>query len=92
VFYSFYDKMASMDPQSKKLLEETLALTQENNNMLHTMRRSQFWANVTRYIYWIFIIGSAVGAYYYVKPYVDPLVDGFKSSMETINSIRNFGQ
>jgi Trk-type K+ transport system membrane component len=81
-----------MDSESQKLLEETLALTQENNQMLHKMRRSQFWANVTRYIYWIFIIGSAVGAYYYIQPYLDPLIKAYTNTMSTLNSLKSIGR
>mgnify|MGYP003479250920 FL=1 len=81
-----------MDSESKKLLEETLALTQENNKMLHLMRRSQFWSNVVRAIYWVFIIGTALGAYYYIQPYLEQLLNAYVSASETLNSIKNFGR
>ena len=81
-----------MDSESKKLLEETLALTQENNKMLHLMRRSQFWSNVVRGIYWVFIIGTALGAYYYIQPYLEQLLNAYVSASETLNSIKNFGR
>ena len=60
-----------MDPESKKLLEETLELVQENNKMLHSMKRSMQMARVMSFIYWVFIIGSAIGAYYLIEPYID---------------------
>lgn len=79
-----------MDPESKKLLEETLALTQENNNMLHSMRRSQRIGNIMSFLYWVLIIGSAVGAYYFIQPYVDQamnLYNGAKSNLDSVNSV-----
>lgn len=72
-----------MDPESKKLLEENLELSQENNNMLHSMRRSQRIASFMSFVYWILIIGSAVGVFYFVQPYVDQ----FKSIVEGANGV-----
>ncbi len=63
-----------MDPESKKMLEESLALSKENNQMLHSMRRSARIGAIVRTIYWLFIIGSAVGAYYLLQPYLNQLI------------------
>ena len=35
------------------------------------MRRSQRIANVVRIIYWIILIGAAIGAYYFIQPYIE---------------------
>ena len=64
-----------MDPESKKLLEETFRLAQDNNDMLRSLKRSMFWSRIMRAIYWVFIIGSAVGAFYLLQPYIDELID-----------------
>ena len=78
-----------MDPESKKLLEETLELAKENNKMLHSMKRSMQMARVMSFLYWAFIIGSAVGAYYLIQPYVDQ----FKSVYDGANDVlKNFQQ
>jgi hypothetical protein len=52
-----------MDPESRKLLQEMLELTKENNDMLHAMRRSLRIQRIMSFLYWIFIIGSALGAW-----------------------------
>ena len=64
-----------MDPESKKLLEETLALTRENNSMLHSMKRSMVMARAMTIFYWLFIIGSAIAAYYFIQPYFSRLMN-----------------
>ena len=66
-----------MQPEEKEMLKKTLELAQENNKMLHSVRRSMFWGRITRVIYWVIIIGAAVGIYYYVEPYVDSAVDAY---------------
>jgi hypothetical protein len=63
-----------MDPEDKRKLEKVLSLSQENNAMLHKIRSVQKTAQMFRAIYWIFILGSALGAYYFVKPYLDGIL------------------
>ncbi len=79
-----------MDQEDKKLLQETLALAQENNKMLRSLRRSMIWGRVMSFLYWALIIGSAVGAYYFIQPYVDQLIGvygGAKSNLDSVNSL-----
>lgn len=81
-----------MDPESKKLLEETLALAQENNRMLHTLKRAMVWSRAISFLYWVLIIGSALGAYYFVQPFIDQLFSaygGAKSNLDSIGSMFN---
>jgi hypothetical protein len=62
-----------MDPETKKLLEETLELSRENNKILHSLRRSLRLQRIMTILYWVFIIGSAVGALWLVQPYIDAI-------------------
>ncbi len=78
-----------MDPESKKLLQETLELTKDNNKMLLSMRRSQKISNIMSFVYWIFIIGSAIGAYYFIQPFVDQLKSVYGSASKTLKSFPN---
>ncbi|MCE9549296.1 hypothetical protein K8Q98_02770 [Candidatus Nomurabacteria bacterium] len=81
-----------MDPESKKLLESTFQLAEENNKMLRSMRRSMRIARVISALYWVLIIGSAVGAYYFVQPYIDQMLGVYgstKSNIEGINTLLN---
>jgi hypothetical protein len=68
-----------MDPESKKLLEETLQLEQENNKILRSMKRSMFWAKVMNVIYWLIIIGISVGAFYFIQPYFNKIIGLYNS-------------
>jgi len=81
-----------MDPESKKLLEDTLALAQENNQILHSIKRSMWFARIMSILYWVLIIGSAVGAYYFIQPYIDQLMSiygGAKSNFNSVGSLLN---
>jgi hypothetical protein len=79
-----------MDPESKKLLEDTFALAKENNKMLHSVLRYIRISRTMTIIYWVIIIGSAVGAYYFIQPYVDQLIGiygGAKSGLDDFGSM-----
>ena len=77
-----------MDAEFKKLLQDTLALAQENNNILHEMRRAQRIQRFMTFLYWIFIVGSAVGAYYLIQPYVESLTGAYTDVTDSIKSFQ----
>ena len=66
-----------MEPEEREMLKKTLELAQENNKMLHSIRRGMFWGRVIRVVYWVVIIDAAVGAYYYIAPYLDSAVGAY---------------
>ncbi len=89
-----------MQPDEKELLKRTLALEEENNGILRSMQRSMRLARFMSILYWVFIIGSAVGAYYLIQPYIDALsgaYGGAKTSFGDnvdgiINNFKELGQ
>ncbi len=77
-----------MSPEERELLNRSVSLAEDNNRILHSMRRSQRYASIMRAVYWILIIGSAIGAYYYIQPYIDQLMgvySGAKSDLDNFN-------
>jgi len=60
-----------MSPEERELLKRSVVLAEENNKILLSMQRGQRWASIMRAVYWIFIIGSTVGAFYLLQPYID---------------------
>lgn len=63
-----------MDPESKKLLEETFRFAQENNNMLRRVRSVQKWANLWSLLKVLLIIGIALGSFYFLEPFVNKFI------------------
>ncbi len=66
-----------MQPEEKEMLKKTLELSQENNKILHSMRRQMLTGRIFRVIYWVVIIGAAVGVYYYITPYIDSAISAY---------------
>ena len=76
-----------MDPESKKLLEETLELEQNNNKILRSMNRSMVWGRIMNIIYWLIIIGISVGAFYFIQPYFNKVLGLYNSISGTQQKI-----
>ena len=72
-----------MSPEEKELLKRSIALAEENNNILRKIQRSMRFQRIASIIYWLFILGSLAGIYYFIQPYVQSITDtygGAKSS------------
>ena len=77
-----------MDEENAKLLEENLKLSKENNEILRSLRRSMRLARFMSLLYWVLIIGSAVGAYYFVEPYINQIKDLYGGAGDMLNNFR----
>jgi hypothetical protein len=81
-----------MDHDEKEMLKKTLELAGEYNKMLHSIRRNMFWGRVTSTVYWIIIIGAAVGVYYYIDPYINSAISAYgnmKGDIKTFGDLFN---
>lgn len=74
-----------MDQDIKKLLEENLELSKENNELLKKVRNTQKLAQIYRIVYWVVIIGASYGAYYFVQPYVGGILNVYGGGAESSN-------
>ncbi len=71
--------MLFMDPESKQLLQNTLALAEENNKMLHKIRGVQKRETLWQALKIIVIIGIAFGSFYYIEPYLNKVMSLYSS-------------
>ncbi len=71
-----------MDPETQKMLRESLELARENNTLLRRMRSAQQRAHIFRIIYWVIILGVTFGAYYMIQPYIND-VFGYYNTLTT---------
>jgi hypothetical protein len=78
-----------MDEEIKELIREDIKISKENNKLLKKIRNYFRWSSVMRAIYWIFIIGTALGTYYLIQPYVDSLRDAYNGVVSQVDSIVN---
>ncbi len=76
-----------MDNDAK--IDELLTLTKENNKMLSRMRATQVRHHTFQMIYWLIVIGIAVGAFYFLQPYFD---DAKKLLSDGLTTFQSFTQ
>ena len=75
-----------MDFDAEKM-EELLELTRENNKILRSMRKSQRVTTLFSFVYWIIILGSIFGAYYYFQPTIQKYLGVIQVSVETLQQL-----
>jgi hypothetical protein len=63
-----------MDQEERSLLEENLRMSRENNRLLIKVRSVQRWASITRFLYWVVLIGISFGAFYFLQPYIENIM------------------
>ena len=77
---------------NEEKLNEIFRMTEENNNILRTMRRTQYVSNIFRILYWIMIIASLGGAYYFIKPIIAGFSEnegGIADTLKQINILKS---
>ena len=80
-----------MTPEERELLNRSVELGEENNKMLHSIKRSMFMARLMSWLYWLIIIGVSIGAFYYIEPYLNKMMDLYNSVSNTQQKINNTG-
>ena len=71
-------------PPSSVQQERLMKLVQENNKMLKKMRRGQTIDRVMRIVYWLILIGIAVGSFYYLQPWIQQMTEMYSSIVQSI--------
>ena len=65
-----------MNEEERELLNKVAQTVEENNAILHGIRRSMRLSSIMRWIYWIVIIGASVGAFWLIQPYLNAIGGG----------------
>ena len=82
----WYNARMALTEQEK--IDELLKLGQDNNRMLHRMRRGMIWGKVLTLLYWAVILGGVAWSYYYVQPYITGCWDPYRAATKTIVDIQ----
>jgi hypothetical protein len=79
-----------MDNDFKSLLEKLHKIVKDNNAMLRKIRGVQKRQAFFQVVHWIFIIGIAIGALYFLQPYIDQFQSFVEEIGSTVQKIKNF--
>ena len=70
---------------NEEKLDAIYEMTLENNDILRTIRRQQYFANTFRVLYWLVVIGALGSAYYFIRPVITVLSNNSGKIEETVN-------
>ncbi len=73
-----------MTPEERDLLQRSVDLAEENNDMLRALRRHMRISRIMSVLYWVVIIGSAVGAYYFISPYLEFMAAAYGDARDSV--------
>ena|ERR1035437_4356376 len=76
-----------MSPEEHELLKRSIALSEENNDILRGIQRTMRFNRFMTAIYWLIIIGVSVGAWYFVQPYWSKAKGFYNNAEIQLNSI-----
>jgi hypothetical protein len=74
---------------NQEKLDELYELSQENNEILHSLLRREKFATYMRLIYWLVIIGAVFGLYYYVEPVINYISNNSSGLADFFNAIND---
>ena len=74
---------------NEEKLDAIYEMTLENNDILRTIRRQQYFANALRMLYWLVVLGAIGGAYYFVRPLIVTISDNSDKMAETYTNLVN---
>jgi F0F1-type ATP synthase beta subunit len=74
-------------------ISELRELAQENNKILHKLNRHMRIGFYMRILYWVLIIGATIGAFVFLKPFVDSITNIYSGTfgVEPASEYGTFG-
>jgi len=63
-------------------------MVEENNKLLHKMRRHALVGTVLRVAYFVVIVGAAISSYIFLQPFVEAGKENAQSLFESIQTLR----
>ncbi len=72
-------------------IENIEKLVKQSHGMLQIMRRYQNIALIGRILYYFMLLGLALGAYYFIQPYLLSLLDTYAAIQDGISKVTEVG-
>ncbi|MCR4342928.1 MAG: hypothetical protein NUV40_03460 [Patescibacteria group bacterium] len=76
----------------KNLIRENIRIAEDNNRLLRKIVSANRWARIFKLLYWVIIISSMVGVYYYVQPILIDILDTYKGLVSGVQGIQKTGE
>jgi hypothetical protein len=77
-----------MNPEERRLLERTLKLSEENNEILRSIRSKFRWAILWGVIKFVVIAVPLIIGYLYLEPYFGSFSETFREAQQVLQVFR----
>jgi len=81
-----------MDEYEKELMRKNLEVSQESLKILKKMNRARLVGRVFHALKWLVIIGISLGSYYYIEPYLRPIINTFSGAASGVERVGPTGE
>lgn len=73
----------------ERKVDRLIEIEEENSEAIKKMQKYQKIQNIFRIIYWLVLIGIALGAFYYFQPFVNSVFSDYESIKNSITSFNS---
>ncbi|MBP6888797.1 MAG: hypothetical protein KBC21_03785 [Candidatus Pacebacteria bacterium] len=73
---------------NEEKLDLIYQMTEENHDILMSLRRQSYVSNAFKLLYWLVILGAIGGAYYYVRPAINYVSENSTKFEEVFNQLQ----
>ena len=81
-----------MDDELRTLIEETHEIAKDNQKRIKKIQGNQRRGILGKILYRLIIIGIAIGAFYFVKPYYEKMIDSYNQAIERLNTVQGYAE
>lgn len=72
--------------ENQKLLRENLDISRKNAERIQKIQGNMRRSMIVRFIYWGIVVGIALGAFYFIRPYIQTVTDTYNQTRDYINN------
>lgn len=72
-------------------LQQVKKLAEDNNRMLRRLYHGLWWSRLWSLVYWLIVIGFALGAFYFLQPYLQKLQQAYSGLQSEVNTVQQIG-
>lgn len=76
----------------KELVRQNTALAKETHAMVKSMRNASRWARLLKLLWIVLIAAISFGAYIYLQPYLENIMQLYTTAQGAVEQARQFGQ
>ena len=72
---------------NEEKLDAIYKMTQENHEILKSIRRQGYISGTFRVLYWLMVIGFVGGTYFYIRPFIGMIVSNSSKIEQTMGQL-----